>query len=364
MPLRHRFDRILLTAVVVQLLLGLVIMGSASWVVASQRYHRAPTYFLQWQLAAAAVGLLVLVAAMHLRLSLVLRPAVGWAALAGAWAVQLLAYLQHPVAGTHRWTDLGLASVQPSVLARLSLVVLAASILPSVAEEGWLGRRSLLLAGAALLTVGLVFAAPDLGSAVVIAAVFATMVFVAGAPVRLLVIPLAVGLLVLVVAVAVSPYRRARVTAFLHPSSAREGAAWQTRQSLIALGSGGVFGRGYGNGLQKLFFLPEPHTDFVFAMAGEELGVRGVAGLLLLAGVITWRGIRVAVHQRTGGRALLAFGITLAFALQTLVHVGVCLGLLPPKGIPFPLVSYGKTEVVTSLAAMGLLLNLSREVRP
>ncbi len=364
MPLRHRYDRILLAAVILQLAVGMAVMGSASWVVAAQRYHRAPTYFVQWQLAAAAVGLLLLVAAMHLKLSLVIQPKVAWVALGGAWFLQLVAYFQHPVANTHRWANLGVISVQPSVLARLALVVLAAATLPHLEEEGWLGRKALLVAGGAVLTVALVLAAPDLGSAVVVAVVFAGMVFVAGAPLRLLAAPMVVGILVVVIAVAVSPYRRARVAAFLDPGSALDGAAYQTRQSLIALGSGGAVGRGYGNGLQKLFFLPEPHTDFVFAMAGEELGLRGVAVLLLLAATVTWRGLRVALHQQNPTRALLAFGITVGFALQVLIHVGVCLGLLPPKGIPYPLVSYGKTELVTTLAGMGLLLNLSREVRP
>ncbi len=363
MPLKHRYDRILIGAVGIQVAVGLAAMGSASWVIASQRYHRAPAYFIQWQLMAVAAGLLFMVAAMHLRLRLLLRPATGWAALGGAAALQLVAYLQPPVAHAHRWANLGIVSVQPSVLLRLALIVLAAACLPRIADEGWLGRRALLLASSAVAATGLVLGAPDLGSAFVIATVFAAMTFVAGAPVRLLAVPTVVGLLVIVMAIALSPYRRARVTAFLHPEAAWDGAAWQTRQSLIALGSGGVVGRGYGAGLQKLFFLPEPHTDFVFAIAGEELGLRGGAVLIGLAAVIVWRGFRIAVALPQPSRALLAYGLTVAFALQALIHVGVCLGLLPPKGIPFPLVSYGKTEMVISLTAIGLLLNLSKEVR-
>ncbi len=364
MPLRHRYDRFLMAAVIIQLGVGLAAMGSASWVVAAQRYHRSPTYFILWQAAAAVVGLLFMVAAMHLKLKLLFRPVVGWAALGAAGALQLLAYIEPPVAHAHRWAALGPISVQPSVLLRLALIVLAAACLPRITGEGWLGRRALLLAAGAVVTIGLVLGAPDLGSAFVIAAVFTGMVFVAGVPLRLLALPLAVGALVLVLAVAASPYRRARITAFLHPEAAWDGAAWQTRQSLIALGSGGVAGLGYGAGRQKLFFLPEPHTDFVFAIAGEELGLRGLAILLALTTTIAWRGFRTALALPQPSRALLAYGITLAFTLQALIHVGVCLGLLPPKGIPYPLVSYGKTEIVTSLAAMGLLLNLSREVRP
>jgi cell division protein FtsW len=136
--------------------------------------------------------------------------------------------------------------------------------------------------------------------------------------------------------------------------------AWH--QSLIALGSGGLVGRGYGAGLQKLFFLPEPHTDFIFAITGEELGLVGVLLLIGLASVIVWRGLRVAFRLQSPGRSLLAFGLAIGFAVQTLIHMVVCLAMLPPKGIPLPLVSYGKTDLVVSLMAVGLLLNLSREV--
>jgi cell division protein FtsW len=128
------------------------------------------------------------------------------------------------------------------------------------------------------------------------------------------------------------------------------------------LGSGWILGKGYGAGLQKLFFLPEPHTDFIFAIAGEEMGLGGVGVLLALATIITWRGLRIASRQTDSVLALLAFGLTFAFAMQTLIHMSVCLGLAPPKGIPLPLVSYGKTDLVVNLTSLGVLLNLSREV--
>jgi cell division protein FtsW len=165
----------------------------------------------------------------------------------------------------------------------------------------------------------------------------------------------------LAAAIAMSPYRLARVRAFL--DAGMGGAAgWQSYQSLVAIGSGGLIGRGYGAGLQKLFFLPEPHTDFIFAITGEELGLVGLLSLLGLTAVITWRGFVIAARLESPERSLLAFGITVAFAAQSLVHMAVCLDLLPPKGIPLPLVSYGKTEMVVTMVSLGLLLNLSREV--
>ncbi len=131
----------------------------------------------------------------------------------------------------------------------------------------------------------------------------------------------------------------------------------------MAIGSGGVLGSGYGSGLQKLFFLPEPHTDFVFASTAEELGLAGLMALVALVALISWRGLRLAWRQAESARALLAFGLTFNFGVQALLHMLVCLRLLPPKGIPFPLVSYGKTDLLLTLVSMGLLLNLSREIR-
>ncbi len=211
------------------------------------------------------------------------------------------------------------------------------------------------------MTVALILAEPDLGTAVLVLSVSAGMIVMAGIPWRLVVAPALAVLVVIAVAIAFSPYRRARVKAFFDPSGA-SASSWQTRQSLIALGSGGILGKGYGAGLQKLFFLPEPHTDFIFAIAGEEMGLLGVGVLMALATVITWRGLCIAAHQNESALALLAFGLTFAFAIQTLIHIYVCLGLAPPKGIPLPLVSYGKTDLVINLTSLGLLLNLSREV--
>jgi cell division protein FtsW len=174
--------------------------------------------------------------------------------------------------------------------------------------------------------------------------------------------PAAIAGVALVVAIVTSPYRLARVEAFFDPQ-AGAAASWQSEQSLIAIGSGGFFGLGYGSGLQKLFFLPEPHTDFIFAITGEELGLVGLMFLLGLAGIIVWRGFVIAARLEDPQRALLAFGITAAFAIQSLIHMVVCLDLLPPKGIPLPLVSYGKTEMLVTLVSIGILLNLSREVK-
>jgi cell division protein FtsW len=241
--------------------------------------------------------------------------------------------------------------------------MLSAILLVEAREEGWPWRRLAPLAGVCVATTAVVALQPDLGSAALMLVTVGAMAFVSGMPMRLLALPATAGVVALVVAILASPYRLARVRAFFD-SSAAAAASWQSDQSLIAIGSGGVFGLGYGSGLQKLFFLPEPHTDFIFAITGEELGVVGMSTLLILSAMITWRGMMIAGRLGDPRLALLAFGLTMAFAAQCLVHMAVCLDLLPPKGIPLPFVSYGKTELVVSLVSVGILLNLSREVTP
>jgi cell division protein FtsW len=328
---------------------------------ATERYGLPGSYFFTWQAATALVGLGVLVVCMHLRSDLLTEPRLARFGVGLSWLLLAAAYLQPPVAATHRWISIGSFSLQPSVLARVALTIFAAVELDRARREGWPTNRLWSLGAVCSITALLIIAAPDLGSGALLLVVLAAMAFVAGMPVRMLAAPAVVGVAALVVAVVTSPYRMARVRAFFDPDAATA-AGWQSYQSLVALGSGGLFGRGYGNGLQKLFFLPEPHTDFIFSITGEELGLVGLGVLLALAAVITWRGLRIAAGQPDGQRGLLAFGLTFAFALQTLIHMSVCLDLLPPKGIPLPLVSYGKTDVVVSLASVGLLLNLSREV--
>ena len=361
MPIKQRFDRVLLAAAILQVAVGLALLASASWVVARERYGLPEGYFLTWQAATAVVGLGVMVVCMHLRGELLTEPRVARIGVGVSWLLLAAAFAMPEVANTHRWLSVGGISVQPSVLARIAVTVFAAIELGAAAREGWRGKRTAAVGMVAFVTAGLIVAEPDLGSATLLLIIVAGMAFVAGIPLRQCAAPAIVSVAGLVVAILASPYRLQRVRAFLDPSSVTE-AGWQSYQSLVALGSGGLLGRGYGSGLQKLFFLPEPHTDFIFSIAGEELGLVGVLVLLGLASLIVWRGLRIAFRLQAPARSLLAFGLAFAFATQSLIHAVVCLAVVPPKGIPLPLVSYGKTDLIVSLMAVGLLLNLSREV--
>ncbi len=357
MPIRQRFDRLLIGAVFLQLAVGLAILASASWLIATERYGRPGSYFFTWQAATGLIGLGLLVICMHLRKSLLVDRRLIAAALGSSWLLLLVAYAQSPVAATHRWVSIGGLSMQPSVLARVALIMVSAVLLVEARQDGWPWRRLGILAALCVATTAVVALQPDLGSAALMLVTIGAMAFVSGMPLRLLALPAACGVVALVVAIVMSPYRLARVRAFLDSGSAAA-ASWQSDQSLIAIGSGGVFGLGYGSGLQKLFFLPEPHTDFIFSITGEELGLIGMTTLLILSAIFAWRGMVIAARLADSRLALLAFGLTVAFAAQSLVHMAVCLNLLPPKGIPLPFVSYGKTDLVV------ILLNLSREVGP
>jgi cell division protein FtsW len=356
MPREQRYDRVLLGATVLLTAIGLSLLAAASWVIAVERYNLPGTYFFHWQLAAALIGLTALLAAMHLRLELISDVRLTRWLLAASWAALVLALLQSPVKGTHRWVQAFGVSVQPSVVTRLALILVCAALLAAAAEQRWPRVAVIRIGCIVAVTVGLVLAQPDLGTAALLAAVITAMVFVAGLPLWRLLPPALLAAATLGLATVTSEYRWQRVIDFV------TGGGWQTRQSLIALGSGGWLGTGYGHSVQKLRFLPEPHTDFIFAITGEELGFIGVLTLLALTAVIAWRGLCIARAQPTAVRSLIAFGLTMAFTLQVLIHVGVCLRMLPPKGMPLPLVSYGKTEMVVTLASIGLLLNLSREV--
>jgi cell division protein FtsW len=201
---------------------------------------------------------------------------------------------------------------------------------------------------------------PDLGSAVMIAVTSGILVFVAGLRWRFIAGTAAVGFVALCIAVAAQPYRLRRIRTFLDPSADTLGSAFQLNQSLLALGSGGLTGVGLGQSQQKAYFLPAPHTDFIFSVVGEEFGLVGTLVLLIAALLVFWRGRRAALGAPDRFGFYLALGCTVFVVLQSLIHMGVCVGLLPTKGLPFPLVSYGGSSLIAVMAATGLLLNVSK----
>ena len=265
--------------------------------------------------------------------------------------------------GARSWIGLGPVQMQPSELAKLALITwLAAYLARNVARlDRWDAMKQPLIILTAL--GALLIAEPDLGTTLVIMATAFVMLAIAGVAGRIL-ITLAAGAAVLTaLAIAVAPYRMARFTSFLDPWSDPEGTGFQVAQAQLALGSGGVGGVGLGNGLQKVNYLPEAHTDMIMATIGEELGLIGVFGVIALVGVVIWSGYRIALAAPDLRLRLLAGGLVSLISIQAIVNLGAVLGVLPVTGVPLPFVSYGGSSLVVLTAASGILVGISRRSR-
>jgi cell division protein FtsW len=266
-----------------------------------------------------------------------------------------------PVNGARRWFNLGGLGIQPSEFAKLAAVLFTALMLERRMHRIDELSYSLLPIGIVVGAMsGLILLEPDLGTAASLVMIVGTMVFAAGLNYRYLLGTAIAAVPILYLLIASSPYRLRRLLAFLNPEADPLGDGFQVMQSLIAVGTGGVFGRGLMGGVQKLFFLPEPHTDFIYAVIGEELGLLGTTTVLACFCIIAWRGVRIAMRAHDAFGSFLALGLTAMIAVQALVNISVVLGLLPTKGIPLPLVSSGGSSLLISLAGIGVLLNVSQ----
>jgi cell division protein FtsW len=266
-----------------------------------------------------------------------------------------------PVNGTRRWFAVGGLGIQPSELAKIACVFFTALMLERRMHRIDDLSYSLLPIG---LIAGLVFTLillqPDFGTSISLAVIIAVMVFAAGLHYRYVVGLVLVALPAIYLVLVAAPYRRRRLLAFWDPWADPLGDGFQIIQSLVAVGTGGVFGRGLMGGVQKLFYLPEPHTDFIYAVIGEELGLVGATAVLLCFCVIAWRGLRISARAEDTFGAFVALGLTTMIAAQALVNISVVLGLMPTKGIPLPLVSFGGSSLLINLLGAGVLLNISQ----
>ena len=351
-------DRVLVGAVLALAALGVVMVYSSGAVFAAKKYGDA-TYFLKRELIYAILGLGALSLATRVDYSIYRRLAypllfVSLGLLAAVLKVGSRA------GGAVRWFRAGPLSFQPGELAKLALCVYLAYLLARKAEKvrvfsvGFL--PPLLVTG---LMMVLLLKQPDFGTAAIFGAVALGMLFVAGTRTSYLILAALVAAPVGWKFIVSTPFRMRRMLAFLDPWAFRRDVGYQITESLMSVGSGGVTGLGLGDGRQKLFFLPEAHTDFILSIVGEELGLLGILTVIALFGVLVWRGYRTAFRARDVFGAYLAFGITTMFGLQALVNIGVVLGSLPTKGLPLPFISYGGTSLLMSLFAAGVLANIS-----
>jgi cell division protein FtsW len=357
-PLEHR---ILLTATLCLLAAGAVMVYSASSARTLLQGQGDGTAYLVKYVMYGALGLVVMQVVSRMDLGRIreLTPVLVLISLALLVAVKIPG-IGVSVNGATRWIGAGPLQFQPSELTKIALVLYAVRLLtdkPQMVRSAKTIARPLLLV--VCVSMLLIASQPDLGTALVIAFTTTALLVAAGMPLKLLGKFLLVGAILVGLFAILEPYRRDRLTAFLDPWAHADSIGFQSVQGQIAMGSGGTLGRGLGESVQKIFFLPEAHTDFILAVIGEELGVAGVWALLFLYGLIAYGGLRAAKAARTSYAKLLAVGVTALILCQALLNVFTVLGMAPLTGVPLPFISSGSSSLMVLLAGMGLLLNVA-----
>lgn len=376
MSKRVTMDRTLFLTVACMVAAGLIMIYSASSITAQALYNKPPYYFLLMQLGWAVAGFVALMLLRRFNYRKLRRPEIAFGLLALVLCLLPVAYV---VDVRHRWIPIGIGNIQPSELAKPAMVIFLAYFLTwrqaAINDAKFTLRPAALLIGVLLLMVAI----PDLGTAVVLAVTAVVMFYVAGLDRKFLITAGALAVLFLIVAIASAPYRLRRVIEMVDPtyelvdqydpsgkikpyimsSATVSDTGYQARQAKIAHGSGGVVGLGLMHGRQKHFYLPESHTDFIYAVIGEELGLWGTGAILFGYFIIIWRGIRIFLLTPDEFGRLLALGLTIAIGFQALFNITVVLGLGPTKGIPLPMISYGGSSLLATLASLGILLNVS-----
>ena len=360
MARKLKSDRVLFSATLLLVCASIVMVYSASAVVALERFDQ-PYFFLIKQALWAVLGLAVLAIAMRIDYRTYRNDAFVWGAIAFVVLMLVGVMFSAPVNGTRRWFNVGGLGIQPSELAKIAAILFTALILERrmhrIDEVQYSLLPILIVAGGMF---GLIVLEPDYGTAISLLLIVGLMVFAAGLNYRYLIVTAAVVLPVLWIVLMSADYRRRRLLAFWNPEADPLGDGFQVLQSLIAVGTGHIFGKGLMGGVQKLFYLPEPHTDFIYAVIAEELGLIGATGVLVCFCVIAWRGARIALRAEDAFGSFVALGLTTMVAVQALVNISVVLGLVPTKGIPLPLVSAGGSSLLINLLGIGMLLNISQ----
>ena len=355
-----KYDKVLFSATLLLVFASVIMVYSASAILALERFQQ-PYLFLTKQVMWVVLGLAILAIAMRVDYRVYRNDTFIWALLGFVGLALVVVLFSAPINGTRRWFGVGGLGIQPSELAKIACILFTALILERRMHRIDDVSYSLLPVGIVTgALVGLILVQPDFGTAVALILIVTVMVFAAGLHYRYffgtLLAAIPIGFLILVS----EPYRWRRLMAFVYPWKDPLGDGFQLIQSLISVGTGGVFGRGLMEGVQKLFYLPEPHTDFIFAVIAEELGLIGTTATLACFCLIAWRGTRIALRAQDSFGSFVALGMTVMIVGQAFVNMSVVLGLLPTKGIPLPLVSFGGSSLLISLLGMGVLLNISQ----
>src|SRR3984893_3720139 len=361
MAKRVSVDSWLFTVTLILVFLGLVMVFSASAVMAKERYGSG-YYFLLRQVGWAASGIVAMVVAMKVDYRRYKHPGVVFSLLGVTTLMLISVFFLDRAHNTHRWIHFSGFSFQPSEVAKVAVILFLAFFLESRINSMNDVRNTVLPSVLpTVMFLGLIVLQPDLGTAIACAAITACMLFVAGLDLRYLCYGFGLSLIPLYFLVARVAWRWGRITAFVNPYSDPQGKGFHIIQSLIAVSTGGITGLGFMEGKQKLFYLPEPHTDFIFAVTAEELGLVGAMFVVTLFAIFLWRGMRASWRTDDIFGRYLAVGITSMVVLQAFINISVVLWMLPTKGIPLPFVSYGGSSLFVTLACVGVLLNITKQ---
>ncbi len=360
MPKRLSSDKVLFATVAVLTVAGILMVGSASYYVAMKQtgssYH-----FLVRQIVFGIVGMFLLYVIMNRDYRIYKKRWFIHTLLISIYALLLFVLTMPPINGTHRWIPLGFFSIQPSEFAKLAAIFFIAYWLERKKESSNELKEMYLPCMAVVGTMALlIIAEPDLGTAFSLMLTTCILFFLAGIRYKYIAFVAAVGSAVLAIMVIFTPYMIRRVISFLNPEADPLGDNYQLIQSLIAIGSGGITGKNFGAGQQKALFLPEPHTDFIYSVIGEELGLIGAIALLIAFLIILWRGVRIAVRAQDLFGYYIGMGITSMIVIQALLNIAVATGLVPTKGMTLPFISYGGSSLLVNLIGVGVILNISQ----
>jgi len=358
---RHSPDFVIFFVTFVLISIGTIMVFSSSAYSALVNPHIGDQFFfLRRQFFNLFIGFIALIVAMNVHYKILYKFAAP-ILLITLGLLGFTAFMGQEVGGAGRWINLGIIRFQPSEIAKLAIIIFVAKSL-SLNQKYLKDFGRGLLPQLVILGIvcGLVMLQPDLGTTVVIAGTVLLLWAVAGIKILHLAGIAAAGVAAGVALIIDAPYRMRRIEAFLNPYADPLGIGFQPIQSLLAIGSGGLLGMGLGQGRQKLLYLPEHHTDFIFAIIGEELGFVGATFVLALFVIFAWRGFRIAITAPDYFTSLLAAGITIMISLQALVNIGVVTGVLPVTGITLPFISYGGTSLIFTMAGVGILLGISR----
>ncbi|MFH1239514.1 MAG: putative lipid II flippase FtsW [bacterium] len=359
----HRPDIFLLVITVLLVIIGIIMIYSASAIMALERYNNTMA-FLQKELVWALLGMIGLLAMLKFDYHKLQKLSRVLLIISAILLMVVLTGLFAEAKGAHRWIRVGPIGVQPSEIAKICLIIYLADIIDRKQSKIKSFNKGIIPAVAVLGVICLlILKEPDLGTPILLTAIGCLMLLIGGARIWHILSLFVVALPVIVFAIVRTPYRLQRMMTFLNPGEDPQGKGYQITQSLLALGSGGLNGVGLGNGTQKLLYLPEPHTDFIFPIIGEELGFIGTALVVVLFGLFVWRAAKIAVHAPDLFGNLLAGGLTFVIGLQALINIGVVTAALPTKGLPLPFLSFGGSSLVCTMMGVGILLNISKHIK-